>query len=94
MIIYIEKFGQILISRPAGKEAFLAFQPSLREIDEIEEVILDFEGVNVMGPSWADEFVTPLKEKYGKRLSLKNTENASIRETLKLLENVEKMPKV
>ena len=44
------------MSRPAGREAFLAFSPVLNEIKEDESVLVDFlvdfEGVVAFAPSW------------------------------------------
>ena len=89
MRIALKKFGTILIARPAGKEAFLAFQPSLKEVLEGEEIEVDFEGVKVLPPSWADEFLTPLKKKW--KVSLINTKNSSIEGTLRILERTSKI---
>lgn len=86
MTIQIKKFGTTLVSRPAGKEAWLAYQPSLHTASEDGEVIVDFDGVFVLTPSWADEFLTPLRERFGKKVTLKNTDNASVRATLTILE--------
>jgi len=91
MIIELKKFGTTLISRQMGKEAFLAFQSSLNEISENENIAIDFAGVVTFSPSWGDEFLTPFQEKYGERLSLKNTENPSVQATIKLLEEIGKI---
>lgn len=85
MHIFINKFGATLVSRPAGKEAWAAFQPALREVLADETIEVDFEGVNVLTPSWADEFLTPLKQRY-KKVVLTNTKNSSVQATLKILE--------
>lgn len=85
MIIKLNKFGTTLVSRPAGKEAYLAFAPTLRECKENEAIEVDFEGVEVLTPSWADEFLTPLFSFYGNRVSLNNTNNPSVIESLKIL---------
>ena len=85
MIITLSKFGTTLVSRPAGKEAYLAFQPTLRERKSNEAVEVDFEGVEVLTPSWADEFLTPLFNSYKNGVSLKNTNNPSVIESLKIL---------
>lgn len=84
MKIYIKKFGITLVSRPAGKEAWLAFQPVLNEVKEGEKITVDFEGVIVFTPSWADEFLTPLKQKF-KQVKLINTNNPSVKATLAIL---------
>jgi len=85
MTIFLKKFGTTLNGRQFGKESFAAFEPSLRDIKDDEKVIVDFEGVVTFTPSWGDEFLGPLFNRFGERLRLKNTENASVQATLKLL---------
>lgn len=85
MIIFLKKFGTTLTGRQFGKESFSAFLPSLREIKDDEKVEVDFEGVVTFTPSWGDEFLGPLLNKFKDRLVLKNTENPSVQATLKLL---------
>jgi len=86
MIIQLHKFGTILISRPDGREAFLAYQPHLRDISPNEQLEIDFAGVDAFSAGWADEFLTPLFAKYPNRIVLLNTHNASVQATLKFLE--------
>jgi hypothetical protein len=86
MIIELKKFGTILMSRQTGKEAFLAFQPALKDVKGDEAIEVDFDGVLTFSPSWGDEFLTPLLNKYGERLVLKNTGNPSVKATLEILE--------
>ncbi|HUD44862.1 MAG TPA: hypothetical protein VMR41_04930 [Patescibacteria group bacterium] len=50
MIIQLKKFGTTLVSRPSGKEAWLAFQPTLNQTAPVEEIVVDFEGVVVLTP--------------------------------------------
>lgn len=88
MIIYLKKFGTTLVSRQAGREAFAALQPLLREQKNDKMVEIDFEGVITFAPSWGDEFLTPLLKKYKENLLLKNTDNSSVRATLKMLEKI------
>lgn len=85
MLIKLDKFGDILVSRPAGKEAYLAFQPTLRNIKDEEIIEIDFGKVEVLTPSWVDEFLTPIINSFGNRVNLVNTENPSVRESLKIL---------
>lgn len=75
----------MLVSRPAGKEASLAFNPTLRDVKENEKIEVDFTGVEVLTPSWADEFLTPLFNTFGDRIRLTNTQNSSVIESLKIL---------
>ena len=90
MHITLKKFGTTLVSRPDGKEAFLAFQPSLRKMSDQEKIEVDFDGVVVLTPSWADEFLTPLLDQYPGRVTLHNTENSSVKATLEILEEAKK----
>ncbi|MBI5414634.1 DUF4325 domain-containing protein [Candidatus Peregrinibacteria bacterium] len=90
LIIQLKKFGTTLTSRPAGKEAFAAFQPILRNINLDTRIRIDFDEVLVLGPSWADEFLTPILEKYKDRVTLDNTENPSVQATLELLQDIKK----
>ncbi|HEY4514959.1 MAG TPA: DUF4325 domain-containing protein [Candidatus Paceibacterota bacterium] len=85
MKIEIKKFGDILISRPAGREAFLALLAyQLRDIAPNEPIEIDFDGVLVLSPSWADEVITPLVERNA-LVTLSNTDNSSVQATLKTL---------
>ena len=86
MIIELKKFGTTLVSRPSGKEAWLAFQPTLKDISTTEEVTVDFNDVSVLTPSWADEFLTPLRARFGDKVRLLNSDNASVKATLAILQ--------
>lgn len=81
----MKKFGATLISRPSGKEAWLAFQPVLNTATRSEEIIVDFADVFVLTPSWADEFLTPLRNQFKERVKLIHTDNSSIKATLHII---------
>jgi len=85
MKLQLEKFGKTLISRELGSEAFKAFQSTLRELPEGEELEIDFSGVLTLSPSWADEFLSPLLNQLGDRLLLLPSDNLSVQATLKIL---------
>lgn len=85
MIIPLKKFGTTLVSRPSGKEAWLAFQPVLNEISADEEIVVDFDDVVVLTPSWADEFLTPLYKRFSHKVRLNNISNPSVSATLAIL---------
>ena len=88
MVIAINNFGDILMSRPAGREAFLMAKAYVfKEIKENDDVILDFDGIKVLGPSWADEFISGIKSEYPNQLQYINTENPSVKATLKTVLN-------
>ncbi len=76
------------MSRPAGREAFLAFSPVLNEIKEEEPVTVDFEGVLAFSPSWGAEFLIPIAKKFKDRVVFLNTENPSVKATLELLKEI------
>jgi len=85
MIIQVGKFGATLVSRPSGREAWLAYQPTLKEVTDSEDIIVDFKDVVVLTPSWADEFLTPLRNRFAKRVKLLNKANPSVKATLSIL---------
>jgi len=85
MRIELRKFGEILISRPAGREAYLAMSAYLTKgINKDEEIEIDFAGVKVMAPSWADEVITKISKEY-ENIKLTNTGNSTVQATLKTL---------
>ncbi|MBI5202080.1 MAG: STAS-like domain-containing protein [Elusimicrobia bacterium] len=86
MRIHLRDFGQILGSRPAGREAALAMRAYLKPAKD-ETIELDFEGVLSVGPSWLDEVLSALRRDYGKtRVVVLPTTNASVIESLKILD--------
>lgn len=91
MIIFLKKFGTTLSGRHLGRESLAAFKPTLRDIKTNEKVVIDFEGVMTFTPSWGDEFLSPLLNKFGKNLSLKTTENLSVKATIEFLEKIHKI---
>ncbi len=92
MKVQLEKFGKTLLSRELGSEAFKAFQPTLRELPQGEDLEVDFFGVLTLSPSWADEFLSPLLGQLDDRLVLLPSDNLSVHATLKILGEVNKRP--
>jgi len=85
MKIELRKFGEVLISRPAGREAYLAMTAYLTKgLGSDEKIEIDFAGVKVITPSWADEVITKLVNQY-KNISFLNTDNETVQATLKTL---------
>ena len=76
------------MSRPAGREAFLAFSPVLNEIKEGESVLVDFEGVVAFAPSGGGRVSGSLSKKFSNRVEFLNTENPSVKATLELLKEI------
>lgn len=90
--IELKKFGNMLISRPAGREAFLVMSAYLiKNLNKNAEIEINFEGVKVIAPSWADEVITKLAEKF-KNIKLINTDNSTVQATLKTLREYSGLP--
>jgi len=85
MRIEIKKFGEILTSRSEGREAYLVSRAYLKPTKNDEPVELDFEGVKVLTPSWADEFISGLRSEYGKRLVCLPSSNPSVIASLQII---------
>ncbi|MEK7565155.1 MAG: hypothetical protein AAB394_02735 [Patescibacteria group bacterium] len=90
MKIELKKFGDLLLSRQNGREAFVAFQSQLTLLGENENLELDFEGVITFSPSWGDEFLSPLRDQLGDRLILLPSDNLSVHATLRILQEANK----
>lgn len=86
MTIELKKFGNILSSRPAGKDAWLSAQAYLLSgIKPDEKIEVDFSGVAVLSPSWADEFITPLKKTYPSQVIFLPSDNSSVKASLEMI---------
>lgn len=80
--IHLKKFGNVLVSRPVGQEAFNAIRPHL-SADELVQI--DFSGVLTITPSWLDEFLTHLADFNHGKVELLPTNNASVLAALPVL---------
>jgi hypothetical protein len=80
--IQLKKFGNVLVSRPAGLEAFNAIRTT---IDPNVLVRIDFDDVLTITPSWLDEFLTHIAEYMKGNVELLPTKNASVLATLPVL---------
>lgn len=86
MRITLKQYGQVLSSRPAGKEAALAMKAYLKPAPG-EPIELDFDGVVSVGPSWLDEVLGALRESFGReRVVVLATSNPSVIESLKVID--------
>ena len=84
MEIKVRNFGDFLMSRPAGREDFLKAKAYVfKEIKTSEIIVLDFDSVKVLAPSWADEFISGIQKDYGNEVQCINTENPSVKASLK-----------
>ena len=86
MLVEISSIGEMLMSHPAGKDAFLLAESHLfNSLDAKEEIILDFADVKVLTPSWAEEFIYGFKDLHKNPMSFINTSNPSVEATLKTI---------
>jgi len=85
MRIQIKKFGEILTSRPEGREAYLVSKAYLRPATANEPIELDFEGVKVLTPAWADEFISGLRSEYGQRVRCLPSSNPTVIASLEMI---------
>jgi hypothetical protein len=84
MEIKVSNFGDILLSRPAGREAFLMAKAYVfNQLKTDEDITLDFDEIKVLAPSWADEFISGVKREYTNEIQYINTENPSVKASLK-----------
>lgn len=85
MVIRLHTFGDMLISRPAGREAYLSAKAYVlpRKLDTIS---FDFTGVKVLTPSWIDEFITLLQADYPRaKTTFLPSDNPTVLASLKML---------
>jgi hypothetical protein len=55
----------------------------LKNITSSEEIILDFDKIKAMTPSWLDEFLTGIKSEFNNEIKYINTKNPSVSASLK-----------
>ena len=85
--IQLKKFGNVLVSRPLGREAFDAIRPQLNEEIPVQ---IDFDQVLTITPSWLDEFLTNLALFNKGKVELLPTTNPSVIATLPILATARK----
>ncbi len=80
--IQLKKFGNVLVSRPLGLEAFNAIRPQLNPEIPIQ---IDFDQVLTITPSWLDEFLTHIADFSKGKVELLPTTNPSVLAALPVL---------
>lgn len=86
MKLELRKFGTTLSSRPAAKEAWSVTRAYILSGKKpAEKIEVDFTGVQVLTPSWADEFISSLKQEYPNEVILLPSENASVKMSLEFV---------
>jgi hypothetical protein len=82
MTVNVRNFGEVLMSRPAGREAFLMAKAYVFKDLKQDDIILDFNDVKMLAPSWADEFISGIKAEYPNEIQYVNTETPSVKASL------------
>ena len=93
MTLELKKFGTILNSRSSGREAVLRVKQIINgEKDTADDLVLDFTDVEVVTPSFADEFIRQLRELYPKKeIKIQGTEgNPVLKDVIKIVEDSKK----
>lgn len=85
MRVEIHKYGELLVSRPAGREALLAMIAYLPTPGPEEPIELDFSQVLVVAPSWLDEVLTGLRQRFGERIRCVPTDHVTLAASLDAL---------
>src|SRR3989338_287379 len=85
--IQLKKFGNVLVSRPLGLEAFNAIRPQLNPEVSIQ---IDFDQVLTITPSWLYEFLTQLTNFNQGKVELLPTKNPSVLAALPVLATARK----
>lgn len=80
--IYLKRFGNVLIGRPNGQEAFNAIRPQLNQDTPVQ---INFDDVLTVNPSWLDEFITRVADFNHGQVELLPTNNASVRIALPVI---------
>lgn len=86
IVLRLVKFGEALSSRPEGREAALAAIAYQLHQQPQELIVLDFEKVLIMTPSWLSEFIHTLKHHGVKNVRFENTQNKSVAASIEMIE--------
>lgn len=87
MILEVKKFGEVLSSRPAGREAALVTLSYFIKNTGDQKLEIDFKDVLVMTPSWLSEFIQTLKEKKQIQITFFKTDNPSVISSLEIIQD-------
>lgn len=88
MTIQMVKFGALLNSRPAGREAALRIVQIVNGSASEKNIILDFTNVEILTPSFADELLHLLWDKYGvEKVKIENTMTQTVADSIEAIKN-------
>ena len=82
------KFGTLVKGRPTGREAALRIVQIINGSAGQEDIVLNFAGVEILTPSFADEILHTLWNKYGvERVKIENTTTSTVADSIRAIEN-------
>lgn len=84
--IMIRNFGLALTSRPEGREAALSTLAYQLNGKAPESVLLNFEGVLVLTPSWLSEFIQTLQDRGTTNIEYVNRGNITVNSSIQFVE--------
>jgi hypothetical protein len=87
MKIQIKRFGEILTSRPEGREAALILLANELKT-ATAKIELDFAGVLVLTPSWLGEFINVLTRPEIREFTYVHLENASVAASVQMTQEM------
>lgn len=87
MILEVKKFGEVLSSRSAGREAALVTLSYFAKNHDDKGLEIDFKDVLVMTPSWLSEFVQTLQEKSTLQIKFLESENPSVVSSIEMIQD-------
>lgn len=80
------QFGDFLTVRSHARQALLAVNEFLSKIGDWKgKIEIDFTGVKVLGPWWADEFLSTLIHKYPGQVILLPSDNPTVKASLEFV---------
>ncbi len=86
VVISLAKFGEVFSSRQEGREAALSTMAYHLDKQKPETVVIDFDKVLIMTPSWLSEFIQTLKSQGIQQIKYKNTANKSVSSSVEVIE--------
>ncbi len=86
MTIEIKKFGELLSSRSADREAALVNLSYFLKSSSENHLEIDFKDVLVMTPSWLSEYVQTLHEKKQIKIKFMESDSPSVISSIEIIQ--------
>lgn len=89
--ISIKSFGEFLVGREEGHQAYEVFKRDYADKDPHETFLCDFTGVKILAPSYVDEVFGRLQEEYPGRFILDQNIPHALRVAFDTVEETRKL---